>query len=206
MNQAIALFDDPDVRAALLDAYLGNWAGVAGLAPVDPARAAQTPEAMRAFNERTPKHPSVPYYSIAGSADANGDDLIEFAEADGMFPSFAPEVLQSVFGTRIHRFLGRAISLEMSVERAGLIGTLLNVTPLSTLINYRIEGTSVLRDNPAPNDLVSTAASTHCIECGFVPLQTYPNNHSALKRPRTIDLILNQIRSLYPVGMGGGRR
>ena len=206
LNQARELIDDPDVRSALLDAYLGNWAGLAGLAPVDPARAAQTPEAMRAFNERTPKHPSVPYYSIAGSADANGNDLIEFAEADGMFPSFAPEALQSLFGTRIHRFLGRAVSLEMIIEPAGLIGTLLNVTPLSALINYKIEATTVLRDEPAPNDLVSTAASTHCAECRFAALQTYPNNHSALKRPRTIDLILNQIRALYPIGVGGRTR
>ena len=206
LNEALSVANDPDVRAALKDAYLGNWAGWAGLAPVDPARAAQTPEGMRAFNAQTPKRASVPYFSIAGAADENGNDIIEFQEADGMFPGFAPEGVQQFVGTRIHRFLGRTKALRIESEPAGLIGSLLGVTPLASLVNYNLRDSSILSADAEPNDLVSTAASTHCTECGFVPLVTYPHNHSALKRPRTIDRILDEIRKLYPIGLSGGSR
>ena len=187
--------NDPDVAAAMLDAYLANWASLFGLAPVDPARALQTHESMAEFNQQNPKHPAVPYFSIAGAADANGNDIIEFPEAEGMFPP-SPESAQRFFGTRIHRVLGRAKSIVV-VKREGIDRKNL------TTVQYNM-AFAVTREEPEDNDLVSTSASTHCTdECGFIPLATFPWNHSALKRPVTLNRILSTIQQLYPLKLGG---
>jgi triacylglycerol lipase len=173
---------DPLVLAALNLASVGNGASRTGLAPRDPARAAQTPEAMAAFNVRVRPWPGIRYYSIAGNADANGDLRIEGAERD-QFTGF-----NDTTATIIYRALGRTTSIRVVEKSRGPWGW----------IKYDFAD-ATLTDTVAPNDLVSTVASTHCATCGFQELATYELNHSTLKNATTVDLIVNRIRQDYPV-------
>ncbi|HEY6390909.1 MAG TPA: hypothetical protein VIX89_06515 [Bryobacteraceae bacterium] len=180
-NSGVDVASDPLVLSALRDASLANAASVVGLAPVDPARTAQTPESMAAFNLMVHQFPGIPYYSIAGNADANGNTTIEASEATGFG-------VPASIATTLYRALGRTKSLTVVEKSRGPWG----------IIKYNF-AQAVLSNTIEPNDLVSTVSSTHCTACGFASLATFSRNHSSLKDTTTTDLIVARIRQDYPV-------
>jgi hypothetical protein len=182
-NSGVDVANDPLVLSALRSSAGANAASYFGLAPVDPARRAQTVESMEAFNASVTRFPGIPYYSIAGDADADGNGTIEASEYAGLIPSSVGST-----ATTIYQALGRTKSLKVIVKSRGPFG----------LIKYNF-AQGELSATAEPNDLVSTVASTHCVTCGFFPLQTYKKNHSALKNTTTTDLILARIQQDYPV-------
>ena len=181
-NSGVDVANDPLVLSALRDATLANVAGSVGLAPVDPARSAQTPESMASFNALVHPWPGIRYYSIAGNADADGDTFIKGDEWKGL------TLINDGVATTMYRALGRTTSLRVVEKSRGPWG----------IIKYNF-AEAVLSDTIAPNDLVSTVASTHCTSCGFQALATYKLNHAALKNATTTDLIVNQIKQDNPV-------
>jgi hypothetical protein len=181
-------------------------------APVDPARQLQRVEPMRMFNQQTPKVPGVSYYSLAGNADGDDHDLIlQLPEIDGFLfdhlplPGFLPSATGRFEGdqvavlvcNRLYRAMGRAKSIKVQTQ----------VVPGPNLVTQYSVVQAVLAPNPpAPNDLVSTAASTNCTECGFIPLgddthtdAIYPYNHTALKNPLVMQVIWDKITEQFPV-------
>ncbi|MCL4488891.1 MAG: hypothetical protein M1570_12275 [Chloroflexi bacterium] len=181
-NSGVDVASDPLVLAALRDASIVNGYGsFGGAVPKDPARSAQTPESMASFNALVHKWPGIPYYSIAGDADANHNTTIEKDEN-------AQSPYLDSWVTTIYQALGRTKSLKVVEKSRGPWG----------IIKYNFAD-AVLSDTIAPNDLVSTVDSTHCASCGFAPLKTYLLNHFALKNATTTDLVLSQIKLDYPV-------
>ena len=135
---------------------------------------------MAAFNAVVHQWPGIPYYSIAGDADADGNGIIQGDEWKG-FP------FTDFLATIDYEALGRTTSLPVTETSLAWGIVKYNFAP------------AVLSDTVAPNDLVSTEASTHCTACGFQTLATYKLNHLALKNATTTDLIVSTISQQYPV-------
>ncbi|MBI4875206.1 MAG: hypothetical protein HY822_11295 [Acidobacteria bacterium] len=197
---------DPALVSALVDARNANMLGEnLALVPVDPAREIQRVGSMAAFNDNTPKHPEVAYYSIAGDADANGDGVISPAEAGGVIdaPAALPQTeIRSVFGQRTYQALGRI--RQIRTYPAG-------VWPWTST---GVAGVVVQR--PEPNDLVSTVESVHCARCGFEPIpcvdpnsgvsrRYFPFNHTQLKSPVVMQAIWDHIQKRFPVVEESGK-
>ncbi len=198
----LTVSDNEVIASGLSQADLGQSLAVFGLAPVDPARKLQTTTAMTEFNAATPPRPDVHYFSLAGNADADGDGYIWASEASPLFPGagleyFTDSALSSL-ATRTYQVLGRTLAVWVTQDR---------IDPGKGLVTPEVQ----------PNDLTSTAASVHCDICGFKPLAApngiwpwfpsaardaiYPYNHSSLRGPRILDLILRKIQELYPVAV-----
>ncbi|MDX1982803.1 MAG: hypothetical protein SFV51_21210 [Bryobacteraceae bacterium] len=189
------------VRAAFREGTAANAASVFGGAPVDPARRQQTIAGMEDFNVRYPPVAGVGYFSIAGNADRDGSGTVDIAEARSWLPFPLPVTAGSALGNSVYQALGRTQSITIRTERN-------RFTP------DRLVVSGSLAAQPAANDLVSTAASTHCRTCGFTPLGTegfanfedepgpggvFGRNHSGLKNGRIIGLIVEHIRRRFPL-------
>jgi pimeloyl-ACP methyl ester carboxylesterase len=200
------LIEDPVLRSSLFDASNANMLGQNfGLAPVNPALEIQRIASMDKFNDNTPKRSEVPYYSIAGDADRNGDGIISPAEAAGVIdaPSPAPQnEIRSVFGQRTYQALGRIRSIKSWQVGAW------------PLASHGVTG--VVVQKPEPNDLVSTVESVHCARCGFEPIpwvdpntgasrRHFPFNHTQLKSPVVMQVIWDHIQKNFPVAEGEGK-
>ncbi|MBI4875207.1 MAG: hypothetical protein HY822_11300 [Acidobacteria bacterium] len=204
-----AYLDDnagPLLDSALFDDRNANHLGEnLALAPVDPALEIQRIDPMGKFNENTPKRAEVPYYSIAGDADANGAGVVGAAEAAGVIdaPSPAPQTaIRSVFGQRTCQALGR-IRRILALQNG--------IWPMWT---FTVSGEVV--QTPEPNDLVSTVESVHCARCGFEPIlyadpktgasrRAFPFNHTQLKSPVVLQVIRDRIQRRFPVIEEGGK-
>jgi hypothetical protein len=128
----------------------------------------------------------VPYFSLAGNADASGDKKITWQEAFGMLPMPTPANILEWTGDRLYQALGMTTQIVIT-----------DADPEHPS-KFKFANIKMLA-SPEPNDLVSLAASTHCVECGFQPLGTFPYNHSALKSPDVLKVVLDKIRQLYPI-------
>jgi pimeloyl-ACP methyl ester carboxylesterase len=197
---------DPLLSSSLFDAKNANYLGRNfGLAPVDPALEIQRIASMKKFNDNTPKRSEVPYYSIAGDADRNGDGVIGPAEAAGVIdaPNWAPQTeIRSVFGQRTYQALGRI---------RAILSWHAGIWPFTST-----EVSGVVVQKPEPNDLVSTVESVHCVRCGFEPIpwvnpdtgvsrRYFPFNHTQLKSPVVMQVIWDHIQKNFPVAESEGK-
>jgi hypothetical protein len=195
----LSLTDKEVISEGMIQAAMGHALARFGLAPSDPARKLQTHAAMTEFNAATPPRPDVHYFSLAGNADTDGDGVISAAEASPLFPAagvtdYTDEILSSL-ATRTYQVLGRTQAVWVTPNL---------IRPVKGFVAPDVQ----------PNDLTSVANSVHCDICGFQPLPAtsgwgafptaaekaiYPYNHSGLRSPRILDLILQKIQELYPV-------
>ncbi|MCX6623030.1 MAG: hypothetical protein NTY38_18575, partial [Acidobacteria bacterium] len=181
------------IETALEDSSMANYLAPAGKSPSDPARQLQRTDAMHAWNlALNPKPSEVPYFSIAGDADADGDGAINDKEASafGLPTSLAQEVYDT---------LGRLRSVELKHQQTVETGERgYDVWKLQAAANSLF----------APNDLVSTGASVHCAKCGFRPLSPLPRedgrdpllaprNHSQLKCAEVMAFIWAHIKGRF---------
>src|SRR5574340_125253 len=208
--QADPKFSGDPIVVGALNFFIDNIAVNAansyspGMAPSDPAREQQRIGPMRRLNQTLKPAPGVPYYSLAGNADSNGNGVIDFSEAEGFLPDFLNINLAAVACNRTYEALGRVRSLELEEVRTGgdqdperKGQRVYWYTIVRGEVNAKIE----------PNDLVSTVSSVHCQNpCGFVPLGStehpdaiYPYHHSNLKSPELLGVIWDNITSRYKV-------
>jgi hypothetical protein len=181
------------------------YGNMTGLAPVDPARELQRVN-MHDFNQSVHQPPGVPYYSLAGNADVNGDGVLDYGESRGMFPAdisivgpvslpVAPRVIQFL-ANRAYQALGRVKYLNVLTQSG------------ATWWNRKISIVqAIVSPKPEPNDMVSTISSVHCTtECGFQPLGNaahpdaiYPYNHTTIKNGEIMQTIWDNIVARFPV-------
>jgi hypothetical protein len=161
---------------------------------------------MHDFNQSVHQPPGVPYYSLAGNADINGDGVLDYGESRGMFPAdisivgpvslpVAPRVIQ-LLANRAYQALGRVKYVNVLTESG------------ATWWNRKYSIVqAIVSPNLEPNDMVSTISSVHCTtECGFQPLGNaahpdaiYPYNHTTLKNGEIMQTIWDNIVARFPV-------
>jgi triacylglycerol lipase len=171
------------VSDALIAARSAHWLNLTGLLGKDPARESQTSSKSAEFNTSNTKTDRIPYYSIAGNADTNGNGSIEESEARELLPAGFTQT--ATVGNRLYQMLGRS-------ERMAVIET---VGPTGKKYRSAVAPYSAGFE---PNDLFATAGSVHFAPF-FQPLVTTKRNHLTEANATVFDLILRMIRVSYPL-------
>ncbi len=162
--------------------------------PLNPAANLQRPHNLRRINFyilNPFKPPDVPYFAIAGNADQNANWTIDLREEwAGMLDPPLSELDNTPSFNAVYQALRRIRFVNVVyVPFFGIAQ--FTVTPANAFLQ---------------NDLVSTVESTLCTKCGFErlpdsppdspPLPSFNLNHTLLKHPAAIDLILDKIREI----------
>ncbi|HEX6098844.1 MAG TPA: hypothetical protein VF432_21190 [Thermoanaerobaculia bacterium] len=156
--------------------------------PQPPAINNQMTGAMARFNATYPSVPSeVKFYNYGGDADLNNSGRISAQEALPLLPGAVPDGMASAAATAMYRAIGRIASISITPGTRGLWG----------LNHYTsIEVASTNRPFHE-NDLVTSVPSAH--SPGGTYLGTRNGNHSSIKSQALAGIILNRIRSDFPI-------
>jgi len=206
---------DQETSNLLTQTKLAGYLSLAGVTPSDPALSVQTTWEASILNRQiNPKKPKkIPYYSLAGNADVNGDDRIDLNEVRGFLAiPDDPRLQQGVLwvANGIHRILSRTQRLLYRTEERTVQDARGNQVQQTFTVIEAVPATP-----PVQNDLTSGVWSVHCTACGFRPVTSpfypqgsegiYPLNHSTLKSFPIIDIILEKIRADFPLKTFGAR-
>ena len=156
--------------------------------PQPPAINNQMTGAMARFNATYPSVPSsVKFYNYGGDADLNNSGRISAQEALPLIPGAVPDGMASAAATAMYRAIGRIASISITPGRRGIFG----------LNHYTSIEVAATNQPFHENDLVTSVPSAHC-PCGTY-LGTRDGNHSSIKSQALAGIILNRIRSDFPV-------
>jgi triacylglycerol lipase len=156
--------------------------------PQPPAINNQMTSAMAAFNATYPSVPSgVRFYNYGGDADLNNTGRISAAEALPLIPGGVPDGMASAAATAMYRAIGRIASISITPGTRGLWG-------LNHFTSIEVAATNTPFHE---NDLVTSVPSSK--SPGGTYLGTREANHSSIKSNALAQLILNRIKSDYPI-------